>query len=74
MNNWPGTAREYQEEVGVVVWGDYEMDGGGERVPRRETCVGRVKEERVVGDLVLGVMVVCGLAVLGLGVGLWVTR
>jgi hypothetical protein len=74
VNNWPGNAREYQEEVSVVVWGDYEMVGGGEVVPRGETWVGRVREERMVGDIVLGVMVACGLAVLGLGVGLWVTR
>ncbi|KAI4766975.1 cyclohexanone monooxygenase [Aureobasidium sp. EXF-3400] len=57
-NNWSGNVVDYQEMVAKVQWSDYEIEGDGKEVleGRRETKIGRVKEESVVGSRVLGAL------------------
>ncbi|KAF2751300.1 flavin-binding monooxygenase-like protein [Sporormia fimetaria CBS 119925] len=70
-NNWSGTVVEYQNVLAKVDWEDYEITEKGERRQaskvvfgggKKETRIGRVREETVVSNtgLVLGVLSVVG--------------
>ncbi|KAH7112141.1 flavin-binding monooxygenase-like protein [Dendryphion nanum] len=84
-NNWSGTVVEYQEMLSKVDWDDYEVWSGEEKAERasgvvfggagkRETRIGRVREETVVGSLGMVGVGVGVLSVLGVGAGLAMNR
>lgn len=73
-NNWSGDVVDYQEMVAKVKWDDYEIEGDGKVVldGKKETRIGRVREETVVGSRVLGALGVASVtAVLVAG---WLVR
>ncbi|KAH0373227.1 FAD/NAD(P)-binding domain-containing protein, partial [Aureobasidium melanogenum] len=64
-NNWSKTVIDYQEMISKVNWeDDYEVEGDGKRVleKRKVDRIGRVREETVVSNGVLGVMGVMSVA------------
>ncbi|KAF2498128.1 flavin-binding monooxygenase-like protein [Lophium mytilinum] len=71
-NNWAGTVVEYQEVLSKVDWGDFEAvekGGKGSGVVlggKKETKLGRVREETVVGNTAL---VVAGIVAVTAAVG-----
>lgn len=73
LNNWSGTAVDYQESMSQIDWVDYTSEGTG-RLQDQPTKIGRVVEETQVSNLVLGSVVVAGLGVLGMGLGTFLSR
>lgn len=64
-NNWSNDVITYQEMISKVDWDeDYELEGDGKRVleNRKVDRIGRVKEETVVSNGVLGTIGVVGVA------------
>ncbi|KAF2819287.1 flavin-binding monooxygenase-like protein [Ophiobolus disseminans] len=67
-NNWSGTVVEYQQLLGRVEWGDFEVTAGGEGgvvvfgSGKQKTEIGRVREETVVSNTVMGLGVVGAVA------------
>lgn len=57
-NNWSRNVVEYQKMVETVQWDDFEIegDGGGVLQGKKETRIGRVREESLVGDRMLGLL------------------
>jgi cation diffusion facilitator CzcD-associated flavoprotein CzcO len=68
INNWSGTAVDYQQSMSQVDWDDYQKEGTGQ-LKTTPTKIGRVVEETQVSNLVLGSVVVAGLGALGMGLG-----
>lgn len=69
-NNWSKNVVDYQEMIAQVNWDDYEIEGDGRKVleNRKVDRIGRVKEETLVSNGVLGVMgVVSVVAVVAAG-------
>ncbi|OCK79129.1 cyclohexanone monooxygenase [Lepidopterella palustris CBS 459.81] len=66
-NNWSGNVVEYQELLGRVEWADFEVLGSGKEVlgKKKETRLGRVREETRVGNLGLVLGAVGVVAVVG---------
>ena len=57
-NNWSRNVIEYQKMVETVQWDDFEIEGDGKEVLRgkKESKIGRVREESLVGDRMLGLL------------------
>ena len=57
-NNWSRNVVEYQKLVETVQWDDFEIEGDGEDVlkGRKESKIGRVREESLVGDRTLSLL------------------
>lgn len=72
-NNWSGTVVEYQEMLGKVDYGDYEVEGSGAGKVKENPVVniGRVQEESSVSDRTLMLLGAVSTAAL---VGGWVAR
>ena len=64
-NNWYGTVVDYQEQMARLNWDDYEAEGSGaQEVPaKKQTKIGRVKEETQVSNLTLALSAVSVAAV-----------
>ncbi|TIA21567.1 cyclohexanone monooxygenase [Aureobasidium pullulans] len=74
-NNWSGNVVEYQEITGKVDWKeDYEIEGDGKGglEGKGESRIGRVREESIVSNEVLGVVGVVG--VVAVAMAGWVGR
>ena len=75
-NNWSGTVVEYQDVLSRVDWRDFETTEGKRASGvvfgsgKRETRIGRVREETVVSGTVLAL----GVVSVVVGVGAWVWR
>lgn len=63
-NNWSRNVVDYQEMIAKVDWSDYEIEGDGKKIleNRKVDRIGRVKEETMVSNGVLGVMGVVSVA------------
>ncbi|KAI5254577.1 cyclohexanone monooxygenase [Aureobasidium subglaciale] len=57
-NNWSSTVVEYQKMTSKVEWEDYELEGSGKEVlqGKKVERLGRVREESVVSNGVLGAL------------------
>jgi len=57
-NNWSRNVVEYQKMVETVQWDDFEIEGDGEDVlqGKKESKIGRVREESLVGDRTLSLL------------------
>jgi cation diffusion facilitator CzcD-associated flavoprotein CzcO len=55
-NNWCGTVIEYQKRLSTVQWNDWETEGGEGAGKSGTEHIGRVTEETVVSDKVLGAL------------------
>lgn len=57
-NNWSRNVVDYQKMVETVQWDDFEIEGDGKDVlqGRKESRIGRVREESLVGDRTLSLL------------------
>lgn len=66
-NNWSGTVVEYQKSLSSINWADYDLEGDGKSVldGKKETHIGRVREETYVSYKTMAIGALGALAVTG---------